>query len=318
MTAGAARWQQMGWAKYLRALGQMDYLAADLGATEAQLSADDLKRLAADAGVPLISANLVGAGGTPLVAPYRQVTVNFLRVTILGVVQIGAGDVLGAGVTAADIDQRAVDGLVRVGQKNAARKAAGAVLEIALDDADRNVRLLAVGAMAKIDQVNVARLVGLLGDESMEVRATVLRVLGRSGNKAAAVHIAPLLEDSEWRIRAAALEVLGELLDEEGRAPMVPAVAARLSDPDGFVRARAAALIRLAGFAPEALAEAALLQLGTAPVAERLARQALSWQQSPRRDLARWVRQALHRQMGLRRLVRLPADLSAPSTRPAR
>jgi hypothetical protein len=106
MTAGPRRWQQVGLEHYLSALGQMKYMAANLGAAEATLSAADLRALAAHSPVPLISANVLDARtGQTLVAPFHQVLVDNLRVTAVGVAGIDPSREAGEGVRLADIDE---------------------------------------------------------------------------------------------------------------------------------------------------------------------------------------------------------------------
>lgn len=106
MTSGPRRWQQVGLEHYLAALGQMKYMAANLGAAEAAMSAADIRAMAARSPVPLVSANVVDARtGEPLAAPFRQVLIDNLRVTAVGVTFPDAGRPPGDGVRIADVDE---------------------------------------------------------------------------------------------------------------------------------------------------------------------------------------------------------------------
>jgi hypothetical protein len=106
MTAGPRRWQQVGLEHYLSALGKMQYMAANLGAGEATLSAADIRAIASRSPVPLVSANVVDAKtGQALVASCRQVLVDNLRVTAVGVTSPDPARGAGEGVRVADIDE---------------------------------------------------------------------------------------------------------------------------------------------------------------------------------------------------------------------
>ena len=147
------------------------------------------------------------------------------------------------------VRQRAVDGLVKVvdecprSQEPLMKTKVGGVLTELLDDPDRNVRLLAIGAMMQGDMANVPRLAGMLEDESMEIRATALKALGFSGDRVALEHVVPLLEDPQWRVRAAALEAIRQLAQRDDYKKVGPAVIRRLEDPEPFVRNLAVKLV---------------------------------------------------------------------------
>ncbi len=140
------------------------------------------------------------------------------------------------------VRQRAIDGLLRVakhsrgGKSSRAHKQVAALLDTALGDDDRNIRLLAVGALAKIKAVKPTRLAQMLDDDSLEVRTTVIRAMGFSGNRKATKYIKALLDDPQWRIRAAALEALDQLVDEKRAYSVAPLVMKRLNDQDEYVR----------------------------------------------------------------------------------
>lgn len=149
------------------------------------------------------------------------------------------------------IRQQALEGLVTVYQGNRVPEAAREqvrqdsrrLMEIALGDDNRNIRLLAISAMTKTQSVSIRKMSELLGDESMEVRATAIKAMGFSGDASAASFLKPLLNDPQWRIRAAALEALGKVVRSENGGGYAPQVAAMLQDDDAYVRAIAARLI---------------------------------------------------------------------------
>ena len=149
------------------------------------------------------------------------------------------------------IRQQALEGLVAVYQSDKVPEAARdrvrqdsrKLMEIALGDDNRNIRLLAVAAMAKTESVSIHRMSELLGDESMEVRAMAIKAMGFSGDASAANYLTPLLNDPQWRIRAAALEALGKVVRSEHGVSVAPQVAAKLEDDDAYVRAIAARLM---------------------------------------------------------------------------
>ncbi|MCE5278432.1 MAG: multiheme c-type cytochrome [Planctomycetaceae bacterium] len=103
MTAGPLAWQQQGWEHALRAMGAAGYRAANLGAREASLAVDDLRRVAAASPVPLISANVVDAAtGSPVAPTHVSFEVSNLRVSVVGVVQNDPRAAPGAGLAIAD------------------------------------------------------------------------------------------------------------------------------------------------------------------------------------------------------------------------
>jgi HEAT repeat protein len=143
------------------------------------------------------------------------------------------------------IRQKAVDALVGVAQKVrdkdvAARARVVKLLDSAMADDDRNIRLLAVGALTKIDAVNVDRLAEMLSDDSPEVRATIIRAMGFSRQAKALTYIKPLLKSPSWQLRSAALEAISELTDEKKSRESANLAIEMLDDPDSFVRDLAA------------------------------------------------------------------------------
>ena len=145
------------------------------------------------------------------------------------------------------VRQRAVDGLAAVGARARHDSSAAPVaikiqglLEGLLGDDDRNMRLLAIGAMMKMGNVNVSRLADMLDDDAMEVRTTIVKALGYSGDASAIKTIVPLLNDPQWRIRAAAMEAISKLVDEKLPPSVALKVLERLDDEEDFVRALAA------------------------------------------------------------------------------
>lgn len=139
------------------------------------------------------------------------------------------------------VRQKALDALVSVAEKvrdkdTATRARVVKLLDSAVADDDRNIRLLAVGALTKIDAVNVDRLAEMLSDESPEVRATIIRAMGFSRQAKALNYIKPMLKSPAWQLRAAALEAISELTDEKKSGEPAKLVAEMLDDPDSFVR----------------------------------------------------------------------------------
>ncbi|MBS3735320.1 MAG: HEAT repeat domain-containing protein [Phycisphaerae bacterium] len=147
------------------------------------------------------------------------------------------------------IRQRAVDGLVAVvtsaghDREHVLRRRVRPLLESLLCDTDRQMRLLAVGALGRIEAVSVERMAELLSDESTEMRATVLRALGFSGAREAVVHIVPLLQDPQWHVRVASLKALGRIIRSRPPEYVRSAVVKRLADDESFVRATAENLL---------------------------------------------------------------------------
>ncbi len=106
MTGGRLYWQRLGWECYLQALGSMKYTAANLGTTEITIDAADIRKIAANSPVPLVSANVLdSATGRPLLNTHHQVLVNNLRVTVVGVVVPGGNHQLGQGLAVADVNE---------------------------------------------------------------------------------------------------------------------------------------------------------------------------------------------------------------------
>ena len=99
--AGAADYHQIQYRYLQRAFWDLGYAALNMGEREAQLSADDLRRLRAAAPTPdwMVSANLLDrASGQRLLAPYRIVEWRGQRGAFVGVVGEVAEESLGAGV----------------------------------------------------------------------------------------------------------------------------------------------------------------------------------------------------------------------------
>ena len=105
MTAGPQKWQQIGLRTYLEALGKMKYSAVNIGANELTLPAADLQNIIKTSPVEFISANVQTKDGTPLAKPYRQLFVNNLRITLVGVFQQHGEDELNKQFKISDINQ---------------------------------------------------------------------------------------------------------------------------------------------------------------------------------------------------------------------
>jgi len=105
MGSGPVLWQRLGLEHYLTAMGKLHCAAANLGAAEATLDAKTIRDLATRSDVPLISANLLDAATQkPLVAPYRQMLKDNLRITLVGVTASDPAWSVGQGVRIGDID----------------------------------------------------------------------------------------------------------------------------------------------------------------------------------------------------------------------
>lgn len=160
------------------------------------------------------------------------------------------------------VRQKAIDGLVTAAGTSP-NPEVNKHLDAALSDSDRNVRLLAVGAMAKIKAADIDRLARLLDDDSLEVRASVIAALGLSGKSKAVEYLKPLLNDPLWRIRAATLEALDDLVQEDKSSSSVASsVVVLLGDDDAFVRGLAAKLVAKWRYKPATAQLLKLLQDG--------------------------------------------------------
>jgi len=98
------------------------------------------------------------------------------------------------------------------------------------------------------------------------------------------------------------------LLKAGAEAAVLPPGAEKQAGDDA---ACLAALVKLAGVAQQPLAEAALLQLQTWPDPDGLVRLSITWQHSPRRDLAAWARTHLATLTGKARFAYVPEDLAS-------
>ena len=119
-----------------------------------------------------------------------------------------------------------------------ADRAAAAVAVAAMADPDAGVRRVAAELLGGLETPDAtAALIRGVHDEDPEVRATALRSLARAQAFSASDEIPERLSDAVPEVRLAALEALGALRADRSRAR------ALLSDPDGLVRARAAAIL---------------------------------------------------------------------------
>jgi len=82
---GTAPYNRAKFAAILRGEALMGVAAHNIGAAEALLGADELRRLAAETGVPLLSANARDRSGQPLAEPARIVAVAGRRLAVIGV-----------------------------------------------------------------------------------------------------------------------------------------------------------------------------------------------------------------------------------------
>ena len=119
-----------------------------------------------------------------------------------------------------------------------ADRAAAAVAVAAIADPDVGVRRVAAELLGGLETPDATTaLVRGVHDEDPEVRATALRSLARAQAFSASDEIPERLSDAVPEVRLAALEALGALRADRPRAR------ALLSDPDGLVRAQAAAIL---------------------------------------------------------------------------
>jgi HEAT repeat protein len=171
-----------------------------------------------------------------------------------------------------------------------ADRAAAAVAVAAIADPDVGVRRVAAELLGGLETPDAtAALVRGVHDEDPEVRATALRSLARAQAFSASDEIPDRLSDAVPEVRLAALEALGALRADRSRAR------ALLSDPDGLVRAQAAAILLedagavssaspgSGGMEGDAEAEAVLTRLTRSPHADAriAAHRALAASRSP-------------------------------------
>jgi hypothetical protein len=92
---GASEYQRVKFAAILRGEAKMGITVHNIGAAEAALGAEELRRMAAECGVDLVSANVHDPAGLPLAPPLRIVTAGGRRVAIAGVLStsFAIGDV---------------------------------------------------------------------------------------------------------------------------------------------------------------------------------------------------------------------------------
>lgn len=105
VTAGRREWETLEWDYLLKGYRTMGYDALNLGHREAGFSAEALRAYAKQYEF-LVSANLLGADGLPVVAPYLLVkTVDGLRVGITGIMDDSlSAEQLGEGLSIAPPD----------------------------------------------------------------------------------------------------------------------------------------------------------------------------------------------------------------------
>jgi hypothetical protein len=175
-------------------------------------------------------------------------------------------------------------------------RSAVAVAVAAMVDPDVGVRRVAAELLGGLETPDAtAALVRGVHDEDPEVRATALRSLARAQAFSASDEIPERLSDTVPEVRLAALQALGALRADRSRAR------ALLSDPDGLVRAQAAAIlledsVSSAPSGPvgmDAEAEAVVARLARSPHADArvAAHRALAASRSP--EAAELTRAAL-------------------------
>jgi HEAT repeat protein len=143
----------------------------------------------------------------------------------------------------ASLGPSAADTLVEVVREEAAREAGGD---------PRRLRLL-LDSLAEIgDRESAAAVTPLLGHRSVDVRARVVRLVGRHGGAGTAALLRGALDDAAWPVRAQAAAAFLEAPVDEGA---LDALALRLSDSAFWVRANAAETL---AFHPDPRARARL------------------------------------------------------------
>ena len=109
-------------------------------------------------------------------------------------------------------------------------------LERAMNDSDAAVRLAALmGVYRLAGAAGAPMIIGMLHDESPEVRRMVACCTGWMGQARMAAELVPLLSDEAVRVRRAAVEAMGYL----GDRGVVSALIERLNDADESVRRKA-------------------------------------------------------------------------------
>ncbi len=83
--AGTSDYERLRFETTLRGEHTMQAAAHNIGASEAALGAEYLRKVAASCGVPLISTNLRDNSGKPVASPLHVVSVGGRRVAILGI-----------------------------------------------------------------------------------------------------------------------------------------------------------------------------------------------------------------------------------------
>jgi hypothetical protein len=83
--SGTPDYDRVKFEAILRGEAAMGVAAHNVGAAEAELGAEQLRRLAGETGVPLISANIVGADGQPIFPTHHAVTAGGRRILVIGV-----------------------------------------------------------------------------------------------------------------------------------------------------------------------------------------------------------------------------------------
>ena len=135
--AGTADYQVIQYRYIRQAFATMGYSALNVGEREAHLPLAELRKLAADSPVPMLSANLVErAGGKLVFAPYRVVEHDGRRVAFVGALGAVPADALGDGLAV----EPAKSALARVLPE--VRKQADAIVLLMYAD-EKTIRALA-------------------------------------------------------------------------------------------------------------------------------------------------------------------------------
>lgn len=85
LTKRVGRQAHIKWQTTIAGMGLMGYRAVNVGEKDLALGAEFINREASGAGVPLISANIVGPDGEPLFRPFVVLKVGAFRLGVIGV-----------------------------------------------------------------------------------------------------------------------------------------------------------------------------------------------------------------------------------------
>lgn len=119
------------------------------------------------------------------------------------------------------------------------------LLRRALKDAEPNVRVAALKAMAKSAGKENAKAIAeyMATETDADLICQAVRALAKVKNRTSKKTVRSLLKDKRWQVRAAAVEALGDLRDRRA----APDLAELLEDSEGFVAAKATKVLAKVG-----------------------------------------------------------------------